>query len=151
MPQTPKNRIFKVFMKKYKIIIAGSRSIDDYNLVERAIEYGLKQLNLSIDNIKEIVSGDAKGVDTLGATWAKNNRIPVKYFPAQWKNIHKPGAVVRKNYYGEYNARAGIDRNIEMGDYADYLVAIIKQGSSGTTHMIEYMESLSKNVYVWEI
>ena len=38
-------------------------------------------------NITEIVSGKAKGADSLGEKYASLNNIPVKEFPANW-NLH---------------------------------------------------------------
>lgn len=53
-----------------KTIIAGSRSINEYALVERAIREG------GFD-IEEVVSGGAAGVDQIGEQWARRNGIPV--------------------------------------------------------------------------
>jgi hypothetical protein len=75
----------------------------------------------------------------------------VKHFPADWKNVTTPNAVVRENAYGKYNARAGIDRNNAMAHYADNLIAIIENNSSGTSHMIETMQKLNKPTYVYEV
>lgn len=129
-----------------KCIITGSRTITNYNIIEKAINSsGWK------DDIKEIVCGDAYGVDKLGEQWAISHNIPVKHFPANWSDITKSDAIIRENKYGKYNAKAGIIRNEEMGKYADILIAIIKDNSSGTKHMIEYMQSLNKKVYIWEV
>ena len=46
-----------------KVIIAGSRDITDYSLVCRAISE-------SKFDITEVISGTARGVDTLGEKWA---------------------------------------------------------------------------------
>jgi predicted Rossmann fold nucleotide-binding protein DprA/Smf involved in DNA uptake len=64
--------------KRMRTIIAGSREITDYALIERGM----------IDvpfNVTEVVSGGARGVDTLGERWARENGIPIKIFPADWK------------------------------------------------------------------
>ena len=113
-----------------KLIIAGSRGIFDYRIVRQAVE------DSDFEFITEVVSGAAKGVDTLGEEWADEYFIPVKHFPADWD---------------KHGRKAGALRNIEMGDYADALVAIRKDGSRGTTHMIEYMQKLGKPVFVVDI
>ena len=129
-----------------KCIIAGSRSINDYSILLKAIsDSGWA------DEITEVVCGDAVGADSLGDRWAKEKNIPVKHFPANWKNIKAKGAIVRINGYGKYNAKAGIDRNEKMAEYADKLIAIIENGSKGTIHMIETMQKLDKDVYIWEV
>lgn len=100
-----------------KVIVAGSRGVTDYALVERAIhESGF--------DVTEVVSGTARGVDRLGERWAAEHGIPVAPFPAQWK-------VGSKQNFG-----AGLLRNAMMADYADALVAIWDGESRGTKHMI---------------
>lgn len=114
-----------------KVIIAGSRDITCYHQVIFAfMESGF------YENCTEIVSGCARGVDSLGEQIASSRGIPVKKFPADWER---------------YGKRAGPLRNIEMGDYADALVAVRLNGSKGTSHMIKYMKSLGKPVYVMDI
>jgi len=109
-----------------KVIIAGGRDFDNYDFmcyhINKLIESGLE--------IEEIVSGCARGADTLGLVFATRNNIPVKRFPANWD---------------AYSRRAGILRNEDMGDYADYLIAFWDGQSRGTKHMIEYMKKIGKH------
>lgn len=96
-----------------KTIIAGSRTITDYKIVEKAI----------IDSgfiISCVISGCAKGVDTLGEYWAINNNIRIIRYPANWNKNGK---------------MAGYMRNIEMADIADALIVIIENNSRGSSHM----------------
>jgi len=130
-----KNYLGKMIMKirenlqyEGKTIIAGSRDITDYSLV-------LKAIKKSGFNITEVVSGKAKGVDTLGEQYAKEHNIKIKEFPADWKNL--------KN-------AAGPIRNKQMGDYADSLIAVTN-GSKGTQHMIDYATSRGLRVFVYKI
>ena len=58
-----------------RTIVAGSRSITEYSLVCKAISD-------SRFLISELVSGTARGVNTLGEEWATENDVPVKLFPA---------------------------------------------------------------------
>lgn len=59
-----------------KTIIAGSRTIADYELLEQSIaECGWQ--------ITEVVSGGASGVDALGEEWATRNSVPCVRFPAR--------------------------------------------------------------------
>ena len=108
-----------------KVIIAGSRSITDYNLVVESVkESGF--------NIEEIVSGGARGVDTLGERYARENNRPLKIFPANWDKCGKS---------------AGYLRNIEMAVYADALIAIWDGESKGTQHMINIANENNLKVY----
>lgn len=106
-----------------KVIIAGSRTLNDYNFVKTQIE----KLNL---NITEIVCGEAKGADSLGKQWAEENNIPVKSFYPEWERLGRA---------------AGIIRNHLMGDYADYLIVFWDGKSRGTKDMINYMQQLGKH------
>jgi len=109
-----------------KVIIAGSRSITDLQKVEDAV----KQSGFSL---AEVVSGEAKGVDSLAMTYAKDNGISIKGFPAQW---------------GRYGRSAGAIRNKEMAQYADALIAIWDGESLGTAHMIQQGHAFGLQVYI---
>lgn len=104
-----------------KLIVAGTRTFNDYNLVKVTLSV--------ITNITEIVSGKAAGADSLGEQYAIEHNIPIKEFPADWL------------YYGK---QAGILRNKQMGDYADELVVFWDGSSRGTSHMISVMKNLNK-------
>ena len=105
-----------------KVIIAGSRAFNNYNLLAQT----LQEMNLDID---EIVCGGARGADSLGAEWARKNGVIIQYFYPDWD---------------KYGKIAGIIRNHEMGDYADYLIAFWDGKSTGTKDMINYMQQLGK-------
>lgn len=115
-----------------KLIIAGSRDIDDYKIVRQAvIDSGLwKKYGKSI----EVVCGMAKGVDLQGFKFAAKNHLTIHRFPADWDTHGKS---------------AGHIRNREMGDFADELLALWDGKSRGTKGMIEYMKSLGKPTYVF--
>lgn len=100
-----------------KTIIAGSRTITDrvkvMTMLDALLEVG--------PDITEVVSGKAIGPDSIGAEWARQKNIPVKEFPADWKQHGKP---------------AGMIRNTEMAKYAEALIAFYDGESSGTRQMI---------------
>lgn len=114
-----------------KVIIAGSRSILDYKTVTQAIDASGFE-----DEIEQVVSGKAEGVDRLGQLWAFDNNIEVVSFPAYWK---------------QYGKSAGIRRNIEMGNYADALIAVWDGQSRGTKHMIDYATKKGLQVFVYKV
>ena len=98
-----------------KTIVAGSRSINDYNALVESIEAcGWKPTT--------IVSGCASGVDRLGEIWAHKNNMPIERYPAQWD---------------KHGKQAGFLRNIQMAEHADALIAIWDGKSPGTKHMID--------------
>jgi hypothetical protein len=109
-----------------KVIIAGSRSIASMEVVEQAIkESGFE--------ITQVVSGLARGVDTLGLSWGKKNSIHGVGIPADW---------------GLFGRSAGLIRNQEMADYADALIAIWDGKSRGTKDMIDRATKKGLKVYV---
>lgn len=76
---------------KFKVCVLGSRSITDYDLIERII-------NDSGFEISELVSGHCRrGIDYLGEVWAKKHSISIKPFPADWNDLSHPDAVIRIN------------------------------------------------------
>lgn len=109
-----------------RVVIAGSRSIDDYALV-------LKGIERSGFDITEVVSGKAVGVDTLGEVWAKAHGVPVIERRAQW------------NVYGK---RAGRIRNAQMADIAEAAVVVWDGISPGSKNMIDEMNKRDKPVYI---
>lgn len=109
-----------------KTIIAGSRSVTDFKIVNQAIKN-------SGFSISEVVSGCARGVDRLGEGWAGEAGIKVARFPAEWDTHGKA---------------AGVIRNREMARYADALVAVWDGKSRGTKNMIETARECGLDVYV---
>jgi hypothetical protein len=109
-----------------RVIIAGSRYINDYGLVKEAI----RRSGFQID---EVVCGGTQGVDALGARWAAENGVPVKLFKAQWRRLSR---------------RAGLVRNLQMATYADALIAVWNGTDRGTFHLIRVMEDAGKPVLV---
>ena len=115
-----------------RTIIAGSRTIFDYNVIQQAIQQ-------SGFDITQIVSGMAKGVDSLAVDYAKNNGISLASFPAKW--------IVD----GVYRPQAGYLRNLEMSEHADALIAIWDGKSPGTKHMVDIAIKRGLAVYVFRL
>ena len=98
--------------------------------------------NLTVTNLEdyippettEIVSGGAKGIDTVAEEYAVSRNIPT--------------TIIRPDYarYGKF--AAPIKRNIRMVDMADSVLAIWDGKSSGTKRTIEYAEKTGKSVTV---
>lgn len=109
-----------------KTIIAGSRDFNDYDQVLITLS--------SLDfQVTEIVSGCCRGPDQLGEMYAKEYKVPVKKFPADW------------NQHGK---AAGPIRNRQMAEYSDALVAFWDHNSRGTKNMIDEARKRNKTVVV---
>ncbi len=111
-----------------KIIIAGSRDFNNYELLKEKIDFLTSKISENI----EIVSGNARGADALGEKYAKENNHDLKLFPADW-SIGKS---------------AGYIRNKQMADYADALIAFWDGESKGTKMMIELAKQMNLKVKV---
>lgn len=117
-----------------KTIIAGSRDIDNYQLVLDAIsESGFQ--------ISHVVSGGARGVDALAERYARENEIPITIFYAQWKKYASFGQT----------KRAGHDRNKTMSENAEALIAVWNSESRGTASMIENAREKGLKIYVKKV
>jgi predicted Rossmann fold nucleotide-binding protein DprA/Smf involved in DNA uptake len=67
-------------MMDKKIAVIGSRSFKNKNLLDKVLqEYKEKY------NIIKIISGGAKGADTLAVQWANKNNIPTTVFYPNFK------------------------------------------------------------------
>ena len=115
-----------------KVIIAGSRTINDPKLIHRAVcnAFGSKGIEIT-----ELISGTANGVDKLGERWALKNNIPVKRFPAKWQ------------VDGKLDKQAGFKRNFQMAQYADALILVWDGQSHGSANMLSNMERLGKPIH----
>ena len=55
------------------------------------------------------------------------------WFPADWNNLKAPGARIKRNKYGPYNANAGFIRNTDIARSSDILIACVAQDRKGGT------------------
>ena len=109
-----------------RTIIAGSRDITNmYYLTE-----AMKTCPFSITTI---LSGTARGVDTLAIDYGKQQNIPVEKYPANW------------DLYGK---SAGYKRNVLMARHADALIALWDGQSKGTKHMIDIANELNLSIHL---
>lgn len=111
----------------FKVIIAGTRTLNNYELVKKYTDFKLSNIKEEI----EIVSGGANGADALGEKYAKEKGYKIKIFNADW------------NTYGK---SAGPRRNKQMAEYADALIAFWDGKSRGTKNMID--EATQRNLKV---
>lgn len=132
-----------------RIIIAGDRNITDYKIVKSAVEAALKSWNCGTDAVDEVVSGCARGIDTLGEKWAETNGVKVVKFPAKWDKLDGDWVEIKVNKWGKkYNSKAGFIRNQQMAEYATHLIAIQTNGpTNGTQSMIRLGKKYNLIIY----
>lgn len=92
------------------VAIVGSRYYTNYDTIERIVD----GLHLSPTCI---VSGGARGVDTLAERYAQNRNIPCQVFTPDWKRFGKG---------------AGIMRNTDIVASVNVIVAFPSKDSKGT-------------------
>lgn len=117
---------------KRKIIIAGGRDFNNYKLLKDNVDFYLSEAIKNGDSI-EIVSGKAKGADSLGEKYAKEKGYSIDEHPAKWNKLGK---------------RAGYVRNEEMAKVSHALIAFWDGKSKGTKHMIELAKKYNLKVRV---
>lgn len=109
-----------------RVIVAGSRTINDIAEIEKAIAAAGFE-------ITSVISGCARGADISGEIWASRNLIPCERFPADWD---------------AWGKAAGHIRNQKMADYGHALIAVWDGKSRGTANMIAQMKRRGKPVYI---
>lgn len=108
-----------------KLAVVGSQSFDDYEYLKKMLQYHPCTM---------IVSGGAKGADTLAVKYAAENNIPKKEFLPNWNLDGKS---------------AGAIRNKLIVDLCDELVAFWNKKSPGTRISIRFAEDANKPVYIY--
>lgn len=101
-----------------KLAIIGSRTFDNYSLLQETLEFYKPKITL-------VVSGAAKGADSLGERWAIQNNIKTLIFPADWE---------------KYGKRAGFIRNEDIIKNCDCVIAFWDGISKGTAHGLSLCE-----------
>lgn len=108
-----------------KVAVIGSRSLNVTNLKDYIPE-----------NVSEIVSGGAKGIDSDARNFAQKNKIPLKEFLPDYK---------------KFGRAAPLKRNLQIIEYADIVIAFWDGKSHGTKYVIENCRKLNIPVQIVEI
>lgn len=104
-----------------KLAVVGSRSITDKDFVFEVLD--------QLVGIKEIVSGGARGVDTIAAEYAQKRKLKCVVFKPDWESFPRS---------------AGMIRNKDIVNYADAVVAFWDGKSPGTKCSIDYAKKQGK-------
>ncbi len=111
-------------MNDIRITVCGSRNFIDEKFVNKYLSEFIQFLKKQFENEINIIiiSGKAKGPDTFGENFAKNNNLQIEEFPADWD---------------KHGKRAGYIRNKEMIDISNIVIAFYDGTSKGTAHSIK--------------
>ena len=107
-----------------KVAVIGSRTFNDYELLRQT----LSKLEITL-----VVSGGAKGADSLGEEYANANNIPTKIFLPDWD---------------KYGKSAGMLRNSDIINEAEIIVAFWDGESKGCKDAIAKANKLNKKVLI---
>lgn len=107
-----------------KVAVIGSRTFMNYEEVKRV---------LSTMKITLLVSGGAKGADSLGERYAKENNIETKIFLPDW------------NKHGKI---AGFIRNTDIVNEAELVIAFWDGISKGTLDSIKKADAQGKRLLI---
>lgn len=106
----------------FKVIIAGSREFDNYDMLKEKCD---KILSRKVNEGEEIVivSGTARGADTLGEKYAEERGYKIERYPANWD---------------KYGKRAGYLRNKKMAEVSNACIVFLspKAENKGSKMMI---------------
>lgn len=109
------------------VAIIGSRDFSNKALVAQTMR-GLQQAY----EVTKVVSGGAKGADTLGVKWANKHKIEALVYLPDFKK-HK-----RAYHY----------RNRQIVEAADLVIAFWNSSSTGTRYTINYVRQMEKEVLI---
>jgi len=107
-----------------KIAVIGSRHFLDYDKLERVLQPWLPA---------HIISGGAKGADTLAKQLAQEHELPITVIKPDWK---------------KYGRGAGPIRNRAIVDMADLVIAFWDGKSRGTASALSYARTKGKTVII---
>lgn len=105
-----------------KIAVIGSRKFNNY-------EFLCSILNKYKENIFLLVSGGAKGADSLGEKWANENNIKTLIIKPNWE---------------KFGRSAGFIRNKDIVDESDMVIAFWNGKSKGSKNTIDYATKQGK-------
>lgn len=108
-----------------KLAIIGSRSITDLCISE-----------FLPDGITEIVSGGARGVDSIARKYAIKNNIKLTEFLPD---------------YQKFGKRAPLIRNEKIAEYSDEAIAFWDGRSTGTIYTVRLFRKMGKKVVVIKV
>ena len=116
------------------LLVAGSRNYFDWEEFRDIMNYICKKYDVT-----ELVSGGAKGTDSMAEKYSKINNIPIKVFKADW------------DYYGK---SAGFKRNVEMHNYLNQFkdracICFWDGKSSGTQHNFQLCKKNNTELIVY--
>lgn len=127
-------------MNELRVIIAGSREFNDYELLKKSVIDIINKKTM-LPELTRIISGGARGADTLGEKFANEMGLEISRFIPDWDGLGKRAGYVRN----EQMAKFAIENNND-----GMLIAFWNGISRGTKHMIDLAHKHGLEVHVVE-
>ena len=115
-----------------KLAVVGSRTLNHESY--RVTVY--KLIDAHGQDLTEIVSGGAKGIDTFAADYARERGMLLTEFLPDWE---------------QFGRSAGYRRNVQIVTYADQVLALWDGTSRGTQHSVNLAREYNRPCYVYHI
>ena len=130
-----------------KVGIVGARKYTN----KRKIKYFIHRLKEQFGDDVEVVSGgQMKGADGYAKKFALEFDMRYVEFPPAHYQYNQHCILDRDNYGKSYHVVNFFDRNKQIAEYSDYIVAFIPEGykSNGTLDTISHAEKLNKKIVI---
>lgn len=111
-----------------KAIVCGGRSFSDSKYLEEMMDFFKERWNL-----QSIITGGAKGADSLAHQWALKRKLATEVYHADWDQFGKS---------------AGMIRNRQMLTEGQPNVVIAFPGTTGTENMIAIARKAMVPVFI---
>lgn len=116
----------------FRIIVCGSKDFCNYDLLKKKCDYYISS-RLEKGNKIEIISGGAKGAESLGEKYAKEKGYSFKIIPIQWD---------------KYGKRAGYLRNSKMAEISNACIAFLCKDEESKAKGIEMMINIAREKHL---
>jgi len=108
--------------------VSGTRSFEDYNKFSEIMD--------DFKDVDSIVSGGARGTDTMAERYAKENNIDFSEYLPEW---------------GRYGRAAGPIRNEKIVEASDLIVAFHNGISRGTQSTIDIANKTGTKIMIFAV
>jgi len=124
-----------------KVAVIGGREFKDYNRLKKILD---------LYPITFVVSGGANGADSLGAKYSREVLMKEpEVYDALWNDLTAEPCVIKKRKDGsEYNVLAGMNRNTDIINNCQMVVACWDGLSTGTKDSLDKAHNLKKTTLI---